>query len=618
VRRAIQERAVDWDDPRVPEQLRNWRSSSVSDSGHNPSDGAPRVSEEPDEDKIRSSFFATLKRSAGAPAKPFEPSEISAKPGLEVLRTYRSMVLTPWNALGEFVDNAVTSFWDQIVDHPDDSRFDQLTVDITWDSVGQILTITDNAAGIPFTEAGWGRALQAGVANPNPRGLSVHGVGMKAAGLWWAPVIKVRSKFIDDDFEVSAKFDLDEMIASGIDTVPLSKKPVSDLDSHGTTITLEGLNPGRSYPQTASVTKVRTFLASMYRSYLRGDEAFLHPRTGKKWLTLNVGGKKLSYEEPEFLVKPYWPSDKGPGENLESLTWRKNFTLSIPTSRAAEGASATVKVSGWVGILAKMKKGASGLFLTFRGKGVSGVEQGAGSDGAAYRPFKIFGPAQGWRARRLIGEFEVSGFGKSLTTDAVNWSPEEEEAFIDALLSEIKDPEFPLYQMANNFRPNSKEEMTKSEIDLINNVIEEAVADTQTVVRTAAYDPDSLSEPPGQAQSSKKINPQHLFKRDVLFQFPDGRDGTISFSTDKGQPWLSIFEEDPIEIRINLSHPFVSRFWENRTAALPIVHFAIAIAQAELDNATFAQAGARNHINRWLEALGSRDLDALGIEDYED
>jgi hypothetical protein len=619
VRRAIEEREIDWGDPNLPGPLRTWREGRTSGFRDRPSDEVEvAVSETPGAENIRSSFFASLKRSARVPVEAFEPSEISAKPGLEVLRTYRSMVLTPWHALGEFVDNAVTSFWDQVVDHPDDSRFDHLTVDITWDSVSQILTISDNAAGIPFTQAGWGRALQAGVANPNPRALSVHGVGMKAAGLWWAPVIKVRSKFIDDNFEVSAKFDLDEMIESGVDKVPLVKKPVPDLSSHGTTITLEGLNPGRSYPQTTSVTKVRTFLASMYRSYLRGDEAFLHPRTGKKWLSITVAGKKLAYEEPDVLFKPYWPNDKGPGENTESIIWRKNFTMAIPTLRAAERGSNTVVVAGWMGILAKMEKGRSGLFLTFRGKGVSGVEQGTGSDGAAYRPFKIFGPPQGQRARRLIGEFEVSGFGKSLTTDAVNWSPEEEEAFIDALLAQIKDPEFPIYQMATNFRAQAREEMTKSEIDHINEVIEEAVADTQTVVKTAAYDIESLAEPQGQAQSSQEIDPQHLFKRPVSFKFPDGRDGTISFSTDSGQPWLSIFEEDPIEIRINLSHPFVNRFWKNKTTALPIAHFAIAIAQAELSNATFAQAGARIHINRWLEVLGSRDFDALRIEDYED
>ncbi len=619
IRDSISQRTVDWSDPRVPQPLQDWRQ--VSNPYEPAQTGGTRENMESDnvnEEKKVSAFFASLKGLPKASSEPFDLSAISARPGLEVLRTYRSMVLSPWHALGEFVDNSVTSFWERIVEHPDDSRFDHLTIDITWDSVSEILTVTDNAAGIPFTKSGWGRALRAGVANPNPRGLSVHGVGMKAAGLWWAPVIKVRSKFIDDDFEVSATFDLDTMIESGIDTVPLVQEPAGDDVSHGTTITLQGLNHGRSYPRTMSLTKVRTFLASMYRSYLRGDERFLHPRTGEKWLTLNVAGKTLSYEEPAILFKPYWPTDKGPEEKLESISWRKDYVLTIPTSRMERGEPSSIQVSGWMGILAKMEKGKAGLFLTFRGKGVSGVEQGTGSDGTAYKPSKIFGSAQSQRARRLIGEFEVSGFGKSLTTDAVNWSPEEEEAFIDALLGEIRRSEFPLYQMATNFRSQAKTEMTESEVNQIHDVIEEATLDTQAVVKTAGYDLSSQNESSEQAQSSKEIDPQRLFETENSFKFEDGRDGKITFSLDEGQPWLSIFEEDPIEIRINLSHPFVNRFWKTRVAALPIVHFAVAIAQAELSSAEFASLGARKHINKWLGELGNKDFDALRIDDHED
>jgi hypothetical protein len=618
VRRSIIERSVNWSDPRVPQSLQQWRQGVTFDTAKKQESGADRLqSNKLDDEQKRSSFFASLRRSPRGSAQPFDLSEISARPGLEVLRTYRSIALTPWHALGEFVDNSVTSFWERILDEPDDVRFDRLTVDITWDSVSEVLTITDDAAGIPETQSGWGRALKTGVSNPNPRGLSVHGVGMKAAGLWWAPVIKIKSKHVDAADEISAIFDLDEMIRTDRTDIDLVKSPAPDPGAHGTTVTLEGLNYGRGYPTGMQLGKVRTYLSSMYRSFLRGDDEFLHPRTGKAWLTLNVYGQTLAYEDPELLMKPFWPNDQGPDENSENVTWRKNYVLSIPTSRGKAGAPGSIRVAGWMGILAKMEKGKAGLFLTFRGKGVSGVEQGA-SDGNAYKPGRIFGADQGQRARRLVGEFEVSEFGKSLTTDAVNWSPEEEEVFVDILLEAIKSSEFPLYQMANNFRISDKSELTAADEKRIKRGLEDATQDAGAVVKRAGYDLPAENGPEVPDTELDQTAGGSTIVADSSFELSDGRTAKVIAVLDRGGRWLSIFPGDPVEIKVNYGHPFVSRYWQSTLASLPIVHFAIAIAEAELRDEQFREAGARAHINNWLLEVAKRDFDMLRIEDHED
>lgn len=566
----------------------------------------------------RSAFFASLRKIPRVAETPFGLSEISAKPEMDVLLTYRSTDLKIWHALGEFVDNAVTSFWDRIIENPSDPRFKQLKVDISWDSVAEVLTITDNAAGIPRTESGWGRALKTGVRNPNPNGLSVHGVGMKAAGLWWAPVIKIRSKYVEDDDEVFAVLDLDKMVETNSENIDLQITPARDKNAHGTTVTLEGLNRGRSYPVGRTLGKVRTFLASMYRSFLRGDEAFLHPGTGEKWLTLTVLGETLSYEDPAILNKPFWPSDRGPGENKESILWRREYSLSIPTDREEAGSDGVIVVSGWMGILAEMKRGSSGIFLTYNGKGVAGVEQGGESGDSPYKPAKLFGSVQGQRSGRLIGEFEVSQFGKSLTTDAVNWSPAEEEAFIDALLKEIKDPNFPIYQMANNFRIDERDSVSDAEVRRIEVAFEEATAESDAVIKSVGEDLWARTEPSDSKYVLDSLDPQELIRPDITFEIQDGKQARVSGIFARGEAWLNIYPNDPIDIVINLGHPFVSRFFRTPSSAEPIIHFAIAIAQAELSNPEFRALGARNHINRWLQEVGLKDFDVLRIDDYED
>lgn len=619
VRNSIRRRSVNWSDFRVPNSLRDWRSGMNSDQVRSVEGEAnPVGSSERSEEAKRSSFFASLASSRRTPEKVFDVAEISAKPGLEVLRTYRNIALSPWHALGEFVDNSVTSFWERIVDEPDDSRFDHLTIDITWDSVSEVLTISDNAAGIAETASGWGRALKTGVSNPDPRALSIHGVGMKAAGLWWAPVIKIKSKHVDSDQEISATFDLDEMIRTDTTDIKASKSLAPDPGAHGTTVTLEGLNPGRSYPTGQQLGKVRSYLASMYRCFLRGDDQFLHPRTGKTWLTLNVYGKTISYEEPELLVKPYWPTEQGPLQNSDDVLWRKNYVLSIPTSRGEAGTPSSIQVAGWMGILAKMEKGKAGLFLTFRGKGVSGVEQGTGSDGSAYKPGKIFGSSQSQRARRLIGEFEVSEFGKSLTTDAVNWSPEEEELFIEKLLEAIKSPEFPLYQMASNFRISDKSELTPTDKKKIQEGTEEAVLDAGAVVKRAGYAVTAEEGPGVRDQEVEQSAGGNAIVEGSSFELSDGRTAKVMPIMDRGGPWLSIFQGNPIEIQVNYGHPFVSRYWQSTIASLPIIHFAIAVAEAELREPEFGRLGVRSHINNWLLEVGKRNFNELRIEDHED
>lgn len=561
----------------------------------------------------RSAFFASLAGHTKRKPIGLVGNSVSAKPEIEILKTYQSIDLEVWHALGEFVDNAVTSFWDRIIENPNDARFEKLTVTIDWDEGSEILKISDNAGGIPRTEDGWGRALKPGAANPDPYGLSVHGVGLKAAGLWWAPVIEIHSKYVDDDVEVRAVMNLDELIASGTDTVDLDLQPAVDPDGHFTTVKLLGLNQGRSYPVGKTTAKVRTYLASMYRAYLRGDDEFLHPGTGKKWLELVVKGQKLEYEDPPILTKPYWPNERGPGKDLTDVYWKKAYEIEVPIMRdESAGGGGHFIVRGWMGIMATMTRNRAGILLTYKGKGVSGVEQGGNSDGKAFKPHKIFGALQGQRAGRLVGEFDISAFGKSLTTDAVRWSPLEEEAFVSALYEAIRDESFPLYQMASNFRIaelNSTSEAEKKKVrDTFNQVSVEAEAINKHVGALPDNTQNSPSKPP-----QDSIN---VINSDEIFELHAGKKARVVGRFEPMDPWVTIYGEEILTIGVNLAHPFVYRFFDQPSKIRPILYFAIALASAEIDRPEIAQV--RSHINKWLKEVGDRDLDVLRIDDEDE
>ena len=114
-----------------------------------------------------------------------EDFEVNIEPDASALRMFRSMSFTPWYALGEFVDNSITS---ALRNHKEliakNGKDYQLKVEITFPAGTNSLVVEDNAAGI--TQKDMQRALKTGVPPEDTSvGLSKHGVGMKAASLWW-------------------------------------------------------------------------------------------------------------------------------------------------------------------------------------------------------------------------------------------------------------------------------------------------------------------------------------------------------------------------------------------------------------------------------------------------
>jgi hypothetical protein len=107
--------------------------------------------------------------------------KVDIRPDVAALRIFRSMSFTPWYALGEFVDNSITS---SIKSLPSLKKLNgsdyELQISIDFDKTNDTLVVEDNAAGISRSEIE--RALKTGIPPADTSiGLSKHGVGMKAA-----------------------------------------------------------------------------------------------------------------------------------------------------------------------------------------------------------------------------------------------------------------------------------------------------------------------------------------------------------------------------------------------------------------------------------------------------
>ncbi len=519
------------------------------------------------------------------------------------------MNYTAWFALGEFVDNSITSYVKHIRDNPDDERFNALHVEIKWDEALNVLTISDNAAGIPDSEAGWKRALELGARNPDPTVLGVYGYGMKAAAFWYAPRVNIASKVAGEKVVRSISMDIDKIQSDNLEFIELTETPSPDLDHHGTVIRLHGLNPGRSYPRGMTLGKVRSYLASMYRAYLRGDIDFAHPRTGEPFLRISVQMQDLVAPSPELLNEPFWPRPIAPTENLEPIYWKKEIQFEVPNLRTPGKKQKPFKIKGWAGVLKTMSSD-SGLYLMFHGKGLVGVGQGAGQAAQdTYKPQKLFGPSNGWRSRRLVAELDVSDFNKLNTSDGIKFSDVEKEMFEDALEQEMH--RTLVYEMANNYRINSKDDMSKTQLEMLQSVVDHTANSAVAINGVIETDP----RPQQKVDSTPPIGSERVAAEKSVFT-SNGKQ--VRFSTVFGSAedaWLSVYEiDDALNlIEVNMNHPFVQKYFTiPRNDPSGLFEVAIGMGLAEIERPELYPMRVR--LNERLDAHHKLDL----IGDSED
>jgi hypothetical protein len=459
------------------------------------------------------------------------------------------------------------------------AKYDQnfkLRIDIIFEqgadpSKSRIL-IEDNAAGID--EEASMRAFTPGVPPGDLSGISRFGIGMKSSALWYSSYYNIQSSALGEEVTRTVFFDVDKIIKDRLEKLPVEKTKKS-ADVHGTRIMLLNLNKG--LPASSTVAKIKSHLASIYREYIKSGEVIL-----------TVAGEKLQYNPPSFLTSPYWPTNDGPGENIEPIEWitRVDFTLdeSWELNAGENKHKPAPRVTGWVGILAKGATKSSGISLLWRKKVIVGA--GNVAEGDAYRPVGIFGASTTFPYQRIFGELDLSDLEVTAFKDGFIWLEGQQEELEEKLKLAISSKDMPLLIMAKNYRQT---ERTPAIQDTVKDVVDDTASGLVsglTDIGGSSVDPFT-AEPP--AEQPEPVGGEESARASATLQLPESFKSTIVFEV-KDQPgdnsWLRVSEDpdsDRWAITLNRAHPFMDSFVHLPGADLnPVLRLAGAIGIAEI------------------------------------
>ena len=537
-----------------------------------------------------------------------ENFKVDIRPDVAALRIFRNMSFTAWYALGEFVDNSISSAIKNESQLKELNGPDyQLRISIDFDKENNSLTVEDNAAGIARSEIE--RALRTGQPPVDTElGLNKHGVGMKAAALWWGQALTIETYPIGEPSGWKAKIDVSQEgdIESLIDV-----KSIPSRGYPGTRIFVENL--WQKTPAARTVTAIRSYLPSIYRSYLS-------PEFSSKQFECSIiyAGKPLKFEGPSIVLAPFFPDIYGPVIGAEPILWKLDVDIILTTGK---------RIKGWVGLMTPTSRFYNSFFLHYRGKGIAGAvpsnfagdedsdEMKTAISKAAYRPHAIFGAPGNYPGIRYLGEFDMTDFGKTITTDSPLWSPVEEEEFVSKLKELMSRPEMNFPAMGRNYREVIKVKDEIEESDDLEDMKKEARKLQEALDRQVNHDVDLV--PPDSTFSPEEILGTVADSDSYEVTFRDEDDSEehsfeIRIIRDKSQPFIDVRESNDGDlniIRLNEYHPGLHDINFNREARKLFLRLGAVLGAAEVMSTQAGKAKLRYKANTFLNIIGKSKLD---------
>ena len=539
---------------------------------------------------------------------------VPIRPGIGLYALFPSLRYTPWVALGEMVDNSIQSYQE----HREElialnGPAYKLRIEINF-SGGEnpTIQIIDNAAGIYTKDIQ--RAFTPAMPRENQQGIGQYGIGMKSSACWYAKYFTVRTRALGEPFSRTVTFDIPKIISDELYELDIEKEDVTNPKAHGTRILMRNLN--QPIPIAGAASRVRSYLRSMYRDFLRTGE-----------LVLMINGEVQEVTTTNWLKQPYWPTDRGPTDD-KVVEWIKDFEIELNESHVPDPDKPNdkpPKVRGWVGILDKGATKKAGLALVWRRKVVQGGGNLAESPDDLYRPGTIFGGSNSFERQRVLGELDVSELKVTSFKDAVVWKQGQEEELLKKIKVELNSGSNPLLKMAKNFRAveNSKDTNAKIE-ETVDEVVESAIRaliDTNTEdgigIDFELNTKDEMPEP-------DRTNKTSVYQK-VLTLIPQFKSNIVLELKSQGDDlsWLRVKQSSDQKkwtVTVNRDHPFMQSFTVADPDSLdPVLRIALAIAIAEIQGLSSGYESAgfmRLAINDLLRIyLSSReDVDSI-IED---
>lgn len=543
-----------------------------------------------------------------------EKDTVPIRPGIGLYALFPSLRYTPWVALGEMVDNSIQSYQehkDELIELNGPTY--KLRIEINF-SGGEnpTIQIIDNAAGIYTKDIQ--RAFTPAMPRENQQGIGQYGIGMKSSACWYAKYFTVRTRALGEPFSRTVTFDIPKIISDELYELDIEKEDVSNPKAHGTRILMRNLN--QPIPMAGAASRVRSYLRSMYRDFLRTGE-----------LILMINGEVQEVATTNWLKQPYWPTDRGPTDD-KIVEWIKDFEIELNESHVPDPEKTNdkpPKVRGWVGILDKGATKKAGLALVWRRKVVQGGGNLAESPDDLYRPGTIFGGSNSFERQRVLGELDVSELKVTSFKDAVVWKQGQEEELLKKIKTELNSGPNPLLKMAKNFRAveNSKDTNAKIE-ETVDEVVESAI---RALIDTNSEDGIGIDfelNTKEEVPEPDRTNKTSVYQK-VLTLIPQFKSNIVLELKSQGDDlsWLRVKQSSDQKkwtVTVNRDHPFMQSFTVADPDSLdPVLRIALAIAIAEIQGLSSGYESAgfmRLAINDLLRIyLSSReDVDRI-IED---
>ena len=501
-----------------------------------------------------------------------------------IYRMFRHFNYKAWTALGEFVDNSVSSYMknrDRLREIEGDNY--KLVLKINYNFQEDTLSIIDNAAGI--SENDYERAFALAEPPEDLRYISQYGVGMKVAGCWFANNWQVTSKAIGEDVQRTVEFDTESVAKGDLTSLPLKSSP-AQRNRHYTHVLLRDL----IHPPTGrTVEKVGNYLAKIYREFINNGE-------------IEIYWQDEILEAPEYkvLVAPFHETP-----NASPQEWAHEFKFKLSTGQNVHGRAV---------VLSKFSRNDTALNLFWHNRLIKGNFE------PNFRPQELFGSLQTHQSGRLCIDLHLDEFKP--TVDKQNFAFEDtgasEDEIIDRLRELLRSPEARILQQASEYRLPKADEVRPA-MELALNTAAEQLKTSATNILERPSNP--LRDNPYPEISFEQFAG---ISKEILLDI-EGRPWKVCISlsdTTKDKLFVDINEKaasnnenDPTEITITINylHPFIFKYLSEETADV-ILGFAAALAFGEI---AARRAGAklpsfvRANMNNFLVSTAHSNGDQL-------
>lgn len=315
--------------------------------------------------------------------------EVDVSPEMQLYKILQRQSYGIGTALAEFVDNSVQSFTEKrTAIRAVEGSEPKLKVRIVISSSRKQIVVEDNAGGI--NRENFQKAIRMGHPSengPKAQSLSVYGIGMKSAAIWFSNRWKIETSALGSGEVLTTTFDLERLLDSQRTKIEVETSP-EDHNKHYTRITIDDCLRDLDGQESEFQDSVLPYLQETFYKFEDVTIEIEHDH-----LILMTKNAQLS--EPLPLVYPIVNAN-GDIISNRNFTWKKRLDF------IHEGRS----VKGFIMIMNKGSYDGAGIRLLRNRRVIDGTRGGKRQN----KPRVLLGTSNKYAPQRIYGEIHLNDF----------------------------------------------------------------------------------------------------------------------------------------------------------------------------------------------------------------